>query len=325
MINFLESPVLFRSRNIKLSALSGDVLYKIAKSQLKYATTIKQAKNFLVNLIETGKAKIINIKNLVFSVFHKMTRFIFISTPVVSHFTSLFRNVAYRRLLEGMFDAWRLGALDKKDSKPKRDEDSVTDYLKNKAANPRFRKKISQLTGSGWGTAPFYEEYLLGYDGVQPSELKKRALKVVKKDIGTRTMSELLKFMHDSVNPFRVFKQLYDQSKKSDANVEVAPFLKALVMICFSLSYPATAVFFAIKATPVLAVLGLFYYNPREAFVKETRAWGVFKKKLFKEVNLYVDSVDLDGHIPAKSVFVEDAMSEFENLSKTEPRKFTRD
>lgn len=323
MINFLQDPSHFNLETIKLSSVKNrETLYKIASHQLKSAKTFKEAKNFLVNLIQSGIAKIVDFKNLVLSVFHKLTKFIFISTPIVSHFTSFFRTTAYQRLLEGMYDSWKLGALDRKKGYKQRTAGEVVDYLVSKVQNPKFKKLTSQLAGSGWRTAPFYDEYLLGFNGGQPSELKQRAVEVAKRDIGSRTMSEMLKYMHDMINPFR---DVYNIMKMDKNDVEIRPFIGIFVKMCFMISKFSMAVFLYSKVAPVLAIAGLFYYNPREAFLKENKTWVIFKRKIFNSVDMYVDGVDLDGYIPAKSVFVEDAMDEYKGLSKTRPKRYTKD
>lgn len=323
MINFLQDPSHFNLGNVRLSSTRNrEILYKIASHQLKSAKTFKEAKNFLVNLIESGLAKIVNFKNLILNVFHKLTRFIFISTPIVSHFTSFFRITAYQRLLEGMFDSWRLGALDRKGGRKQRDPKMVIDYLVSKVQNPKFAKMSAQISGSGWRTAPFYDEYLLGFNGGQPSELKQRAIEVAKRDIGSRTMVEMLKYMHDMINPLRDVINIKDMDRN---DVELRSFIGIFIKGCFAISNPAIAFFLYVKVAPVLAIAGLFYYNPREAFLKQNKTWEVFKKKIFNSVDMYVDKVDLDGYIPAKSVFVEDAMEEYTGLSKTGPKRYTKD
>jgi len=319
MLNFLADPSQFQERKIRLAS-NRESLYRTASFQLRRAKSITQVKNFIVNLVQTGLAKVRNFKDLIVNAFHKITRAIFISTPVISHLTVLFRKVAYQRVLEGMYDSWRLGVEDSKGGFEERTPSMVIDKLVKRSKSRKFRKIVTQVSGSGYSTEPFYEEYLLGFEGGSSSQLKQKALMLVKKDIGTRTMSEFAKYLFDISNPVRAVKRAMNESKKSDDDIDVSTFVS--FFIATILTYESWKFFGFILTSKIqigLALVGLFYYRPTEAFVKKGKAWQVFKKSLKRETDLFVDDVNLDDHIPRKDVFIEDAMGDFKSLKDFTP------
>lgn len=319
MLNFLADPSQFQERNIRLAS-NRESLYRTASFQLRKARSITQVKNFIVNLVQTGLAKVRNFKNLITKAFHKITRAIFISTPVISHLTVLFRKVAYQRVLEGMYDSWRLGVEDSEAGFEERTPSMVIGELVKKSKSRKFRKIVTQVSGSGYSTEPFYEEYLLGFEGGSSSQLKQKALMLVKKDIGTRTMTEFAKSLFDISNPIRAVKKIKNELKKDDSDREISAFVSTFIVGL--LTYESVKFFGFILTSKIqigLALVGLFYYRPTEAFVKEGKAWQVFKKSLKRETDLFVDDVNLDDHIPRKDVFIEDAMGDFKSLKDFTP------
>ena len=322
MINFLDHPSVFKA-NLRFASEDKRTLYRIANYQFKEATTIRQAKNFITNLINSGVAKIVGVRTFFANILHKITKFIFIYTPIISHLTKFFRAIAFERLLEGMYDSWRRGALDRKNEKPKRDEEQLLSYLAWKVKNKKFAKLTTQVSGSFYQTAPFYEEYLMGYEGQPSSKLKARAISVARRDIGTRTISEVANAALNTINPVKdalIAKKYWGSESKG-----LGPFISAAVKtFVIGMVFPSLATFL-FKYGLTLGVIGLFYYNPREAFFKRGKAWARFKKVLFRTTDMFVDNQDLDSFIPDKNVFVEDAMGDLKQLSKVNPRTFQKD
>ena len=95
---------------------------------------------------------------------------------------------------------------------------------------------------------------------------------LVKEDIGTRTMTEFAKSLFDISNPIRGIKRFLKEIKKDDNNIEVSSFV--FLFITAILTYESVKFFGFILTSKIqigLALVGLFYYRPTEAFVKKGR------------------------------------------------------
>ena len=209
MINFLDHPDNF-AMQIRLASADKRTLCKIALIQVKKAGRISEMGNWIFNAIQSGLMAVKGMLTRARDALHSFTRVVLFSNVVMKSLTSVFRNIAYKRLLGAMYDSWLLGVKDKSVNL-KRTPKGVGKYLiskvKMKGALGKFRNAYSKGVGSFYMKDPFYEEYLMGHNGEDESQLSARAKKVVYRDIGTRTISEMAKVAFDSLNLFNTALQ----------------------------------------------------------------------------------------------------------------------
>ena len=245
-----------------------------------------------------------------------------------------------------MYDSWLLGVKDKSVNL-KRTPKGVGKYLiskvKMKGALGKFRNAYSKGVGSFYMKDPFYEEYLMGHNGEDESQLSARAKKVVYRDIGTRTISEMAKVAFDSLNLFNTALQFMRDGLGKEAytgknlihgggsgrvttykSSQITGFsfiVKFLVQcaIWVALHIMGHAVFAYYSMIP-LALVGLFYYSGTEAvFQKGELSRQVSRKlsKIFKKKKLEEDYFDiLDKKIPRRDVFIRNSIGEIDNPTK---------
>ena len=336
MINFLSSPEDFNSQ-VRFASMDKRTLAKIASVQIKYATSFQKLGFWAFNAIKSGVMRIKGIFEKFVGGFHKITKMLFLSTPVISGLTSYFRKIAYKRLLGAMYDSWKLGLQDSA-KLIKRTPKGLSKYLKERASR-LFKDGYVKSMGSFYMRDPFYEEYLLGYEGKSHNELRKRAKEVVERDIGTRTLSEASKFVFDSFNVFSTLHQLIKEGFYSEAytgrellknpgpgakvmksRTSSWQYVKGLLQVTFWLFILAFKVhLFAFYGGLIpLGILGMFYYAPGEALFKKSEVSKEFNEyfnpKIFKKEYIKV----LEREIPIRDVFIRDSLGEISNPSSQE-------
>jgi hypothetical protein len=327
MINFLASPEQF-SAQVKLASVDRFSLYKIANHQLRQANSMHKVSSWLTNAISSGVIWVKNLYQKTVNAIHAVTKKFFLSTPVISHLTKFFRKVAYKRLLSAMYDSWLLGVKDKINKK------------KSKMFNGRyFRSAYVKSQGTFYSADPFYEEYLMGYDGEDENSLAARAKMVTDRDIGTRTISEVAKAAFDSLNIFNTLFQLIRdfadteaytgknlqrgtgprvRITKSNYTSDVARrlFPQAILwVVVMEMGYGMLL----LKGMIPLGILGLFYYSGTEAFFQKGYVVKYFSS-LFKDKKYFESNFEevLGKKVLRKDVFISNSLGQLTNPSKEE-------
>lgn len=343
MINFLASPEKF-SAQVKLASVNKTSLYRIANHQLRQANSMHKVSNWLTNAISSGVIWVKNLYQKTVDAIHAVTKKFFLSTPVISHLTVFFRKIAYKRLLSAMYDSWLLGVKDKINNK-KRTAKAVSVYLSNRIKKSKmfngryFRSAYVKSQGTFYSADPFYEEYLMGYDGEDENSLAARAKMVTDRDIGTRTISEVAKAAFDSLNIFNTIYQLMRdladteaytgknlqrgtgprvRITKSNTTTDVARrlFPQAILwIVVMEMGYGMLL----LKGMIPLGILGFFYYSGTEAFFQKGYVVkyfsGLFKDKKYFESNF--EEV-LGKKVLRKDVFISNSLGQLTNPSKEE-------
>jgi len=340
MIDFLDHPDNF-AMQIRLASADKRTLCKIALIQVKKAGRISEMGNWIFNAIQSGLMAVKGMLTKAANALHSFTRMILFSNVVMKSLTSVFRNVAYQRLLGAMYDSWLLGVEDKSVNL-KRTPKGVGKYLMSKVKKKKFRNAYSKGVGSFYMKDPFYEEYLMGHNGEDESQLTERAKKVVYRDIGTRTISEMAKVAFDSLNIGNTALQFMRDAMGKEAytgrdlihgggsgrvknykssqvtNTFLAKFLVQCVT-WVALHIMGYGVFAFYSMIP-LGVVGLFYYSGTEAvFQKGELSRQVYRKlsKVFKKKKLKDDYFDiLDRKIPVRDVFIRNSIGGIDNPTK---------
>ena len=340
MINFLDHPDNF-AMQIRLASADKRTLCKIALIQVKKAGRISEMGNWIFNAIQSGLMAVKGMLTKAADALHSFTRMVLFSNVVMKTLTEVFRDIAYKRLLGAMYDSWLLGVKDKSVNL-KRTPKGVGKYLMSKVKGKKFRNAYSKGVGSFYMKDPFYEEYLMGHNGESEAQLTARAKKVVYRDIGTRTISEMAKAAFDCLNLFNTALQFLRDGLGSEAytgkdliqgagtgrvrtirsrHVTNTFLVKFLIQcaIWVSLNIMGYGVFAFYSMIP-LALVGLFYYSGTEAvFQKGELSRQVSRKldKVFKKKRLKEDYFDvLDKKIPRRDVFIRNSIGEIDNPTK---------
>lgn len=311
MINFLQSPSQFNT--VKIASFSEDQLARIARFQYRKANSLRLASNWLTNLISSGIAKVKGMAKYVKNAFLKILKVFFVQTPVVNLFTKFFQSIAYERLLEKLYEAWKLGANHR---------------LKGKKQLNRigFIKEFGSRDGMF-----FYDDYMSGYDDTaNAKDLRVKAISIAKEDIGLRTVTEILKTAWDILNPVKFFEAFFNSLTMIGKNKIVLPngkkhasfldiFLYQLnfaIPIMISISFPQV---FTIKVLGGLALGSLIGYNPKEIINGKSKAVEKLKKdvsSLFRKQNKKLVDKEIYDKIPQKEVFFEDARGDLKSVAR---------
>lgn len=343
MINFLASPEQF-SAQVKLASVDRSSLYKIANYQLRQANSMPKVSNWLTNAISSGVIWVKNLYQKTVNAIHAVTKKFFLSTPVISHLTKFFRKVAYKRLLSAMYDSWLLGVKDKINNK-KRTAKAVSVYLSNRIKKSKmfngryFRSAYAKSQGTFYMADPFYEEYLMGYEGEDENSLAARAKKVTDRDIGTRTVSEVAKAAFDSLNifntMFQLMKDMVDNEAYTGKNLQRGSGPKVRITksnftndvirrilpqsILWIVVVEVGYGMLLFKGMIPLGILGFFYYSGSEAFFQKGYVVRHFSK-LFKDKKYFESNFEevLGKKVLRKDVFVSNSLGQLINPSEKE-------
>jgi len=328
MINFLVDPNEFRLSTSRVASVGEQHIRRVVVAQWKQAKTFKEAANLftnLKNLVHKGVLSVKNFGKMITNAFHSLTRFIILN-PVLKYLTIFFQELAYSRLLEGMYDAWERGALDREKEYEKRTAWQYSKWSSSTKRGKTYLKKKPKVQGhSGFGMIPFYEEYEMGYEGESLSSIRARAKMVAKRDLGTRTISEMLKSIFDTLNIYRdgiaFARSLIGTDEISGREVKwnrqkvkidgsILTFVFKFILL---LKLEAIGLGFLYTSLP-LALAALFYYSPSEGFLTEGLAYRKLKKSLFGWFNKVKPAKCfnewLEEEVKSERRFIRDALEE---------------
>lgn len=311
MINFLQSPNQFNT--VKLASVSEDQLARIARFQYRKANSLRLASNWLTNLISSGIAKVKGMTKYVKNAFLKILKVFFVQTPVINLFTKFFQSIAYERLLEKLYEAWKLGSNHRVEGKKQLNRIG-------------FIKEFGSRDGMF-----FYDDYMSGYDDTATTkDLRVKAINIAKEDIGLRTVTEIIKVAWELLNPIKFFEAFFKSLTMIGKNKIVLPngkkvagflgiFLYQLnfaIPMMISISFPQI---FTIKVLGGLALGSLIGYNPKEVLRGNSKAVEKLKKdvsSLFSKQHRKFDDEEIYDKIPQKEVFFQDAKGDLKSVAR---------
>ena len=296
MLNFLSHPSDFNG-SLRYASFSRIHMAKVAIYQLPLARTAKENGWWIVNVIKSGVAKVKNFAKHFADGFYELFNKLFVKTPVIKMMTRMFHEMAYKRLLSQFYALWETGVRHKKQEREMNTEGEV--------------KRLS--------SAP-YEVYVMGYEGRPISDTRELAEEIIKRELGVRTMSLMMRETTNLVNPILNVKGFADvfgggglgkgaitaRSLRSLLSIPAIYFQYKMIMIL--------SPYFLLKFVGPVVAGALLTYNPKQVFWGESPTYARIRKFLVKGTSDAINSGNAFKKIPPKDVYIHSAVKGLTNV-----------